>query len=131
VNDDNTPAPPNYPPYASWGPEPEVHVHITAEKAEEPAWDWRWLQLGVNAGTAALAYLPAIVWARVLTDVHTQQGLAGAWFMAGGAVVVSVTRFVQKRNWTRRTLVWVAVLGGTFALPVFAEMVNILTGGAR
>jgi hypothetical protein len=132
VNDTSEPS--NYPPYASWSPDPEVHVHITteaAEKPQEPAWDWSWMQLTTNAWTAALAFIPANIWAKVLNDVHTQQDPSGAFFMAGAAVVVTSVRFYQRRNWMRRTLVWVAVLGAVFALPVFTAMVHVLTGGGR
>lgn len=135
MNDHDIPDPPepNYPPrYASWGPEPtNIHVTVSPEKVEEPAWDWRWLQLGINAGTAALAYLPAIVWAKVLNDVLAQQGLNGAWTMGAAGVLVTAIRFGQRRTWTRRTMVWIAVLGCVFALPVFNAMVNVLTGSGR
>lgn len=125
-----TPEPPNYPPYASWS-EPEVHVHITPEKPEEPGWDFSWMQLSTNAWTAALAFIPANIWAKVLNDVHTQQDLSGAFFMAGAAVVVTSVRFYQRRNWMRRTMLWIAVLGAVFALPVFSAMVHVLTGGGQ
>jgi hypothetical protein len=110
---------------------PDIHVYFTTDKPEEPHWDFSWMQLSTNAWTAALAFIPANIWAKVLNDVHTQQDLSGAFFMAGAGVVVTVTRFVQKRTWTRRTLVWISVLGAIFALPVFSAMVHVLTGGGR
>jgi hypothetical protein len=132
---ENTPPPPDYPPlYAPWGPEPEIHVTVTTEAPEkpvEPRWDWSWTQLTTNAWTAALAFIPANIWARVLNDVHTEQDLSGAFFIAGLGVLVTTVRFAQRRNWMRRTLVWIAVLGAAFALPVFAAMVHVLTGGGR
>lgn len=127
----DTPEPPNYPPYASWSPDPEVHVHITTDKPEEPAWDWSWMQLTTDAWTAALAFIPANIWAKVLHDVATQQGLDGAWFMGGASILVTAVRFGQRRNWMRRTMLWIAVLGCIFALPVFDAMVHVLTGGGR
>lgn len=131
TDDNTTPDPPNYPPYASWGPEPEIHVHVTTEKADEARWDFAWLHLPANLWTAALGFWPGAIWARVLGDVHEQQSLAGAWFMGGAGVVVAVTRFVQRRTWSRRTAVWIAVIGVILALPAFTSVVNILTGGVR
>jgi hypothetical protein len=110
---------------------PDIHIHFTADKPEEPRWDFSWMNLSTNVWTAALAFVPANIWARVLHDVHVQQGLAGAFFMAGAAVTATGVRFAQKHAWTRRTLLWIAVLGAVFALPVFAAMVDLLTGGGR
>jgi len=118
--------------YASWGAEPtNIHVTVTTEKPEEPAWDWSWLNLWTNSWTAALGFWPGAIWARVLGDVHAQQSLDGAWFMGGASVLVTAVRFGQRRSWIRRTVLWIAVLGCIFALPVFDAMVNVLTGGGR
>jgi hypothetical protein len=118
--------------YASWGAEPtNIHVTVNTKEPEEPAWDWSWLGLRDNAWTALLGFWPGAIWARVLTQVHTEQGLAGAWFMGGAGVVVAVTRFVQRRTWTRRTAVWTAVFGVVLALPAFDGLVFVLTGGSR
>lgn len=126
-----TPEPPNYPPYASWSPDPEVHVHITTDKPEEPRWDFSWLNIPTNLWTAALAFVPANLWAKVLHDIATQQGSDGAWFMGAAGVLATAVRFGQRRTWTRRTMLWIALLGCVFALPVFSAMVNVLTGGGR
>lgn len=130
----DTPEPPYYPPYAPWGPEPEVHVTVITEAPEKPAeprWDFSWLHVSTNLWTALLAFWPGTVWARVLHDVLTEQDASGAWTMAGAAVLVAGIRFYQLRTWTRRTLLWAAVIGCALSLPVFEGLVTALTGGAR
>ncbi|MEV1096466.1 hypothetical protein AB0I87_13475 [Streptomyces sp. NPDC049952] len=125
-----TPPPPNYPPNSAWT-EPEIHVHFAPEPAEESRWDFSWIQPWTNTWTATLAFVPASLWASVIHDVHEVQSLGGAWFMAGAGLAIAVARFVQKRSWPRRTLVWIAVLGAFLSLPVFSTLVDVMTGGAR
>ncbi|MET9510777.1 hypothetical protein ABZX62_20345 [Streptomyces flavidovirens] len=124
------PPPPNYPPYNAWA-EPEIHVHLTSETAEESRWDFGWIQPWTNTWTAALAFVPANLWASVITDVRVTQSLGGAWVIGGVGFTVAVVRFVQQRTWPRRTLLWIAVLGAFLALPVFSSLVTVMTGGGR
>lgn len=132
---ENAAPPPDYPPpYAPWGPALEVHVTVTTEAPEKPAeprWDFSWLNFPTNAWTALLGFWPGTVWARVLNDVLIEQDASGAWTMAGAAIVVTGLRFYQVRTWTRRTLLWAAVLGCALSLPIFDGLVHVLTGGGR
>ncbi|WP_327131995.1 hypothetical protein OG311_13475 [Streptomyces sp. NBC_01343] len=118
------------PPNSAW-PEPEIHVHVTPEKDADGGWDFSWIQPWTNTWTAALAFAPANLWASVIHDVHITQSLSGAWFMAGAGVTVSGIRFAQNRAWTRRTVLWIAVLGGFLSLPAFSTVVDAVTGGGR
>jgi hypothetical protein len=108
-----------------------LHVTVTTEEPEEPRWDFSWLNIPANAWTALLGFWPGVIWARVLHDVLTEQNASGAWFMAGSAIVVTGIRFYQRRTWTRRTLLWAAVLGCALSLPIFDGLVHVLTGGGR
>jgi hypothetical protein len=127
------PDPPNYPPYGS-GPawtEPEIHVHFTPESEPASRWDFSWLQVGKNLGAAACAWVPANIWAATLHNVEAQQSASGAWVMGGVLLTVAVVRFVQHHGFFNRFLVWTGVLGLFLALPVFATVVDVMTGGAR
>ncbi|KAA0924264.1 hypothetical protein [Streptomyces apricus] len=104
------PGPPNYP---SWTPpEPEVHIHLTAEEPQESRWDLSWIQPGKNLGAIACAWVPANLWAATLHDVDREQGPEGAWVMGGFLLAVAVIRLVQNHRFLNRTVVWIAVPDG-------------------
>ncbi|MFF3558950.1 hypothetical protein ACFYXS_02760 [Streptomyces sp. NPDC002574] len=128
MTDNKTPDPPEPSGYAAWT-EPEIHVHLT--HTEESRWDFSWMKIGKNLGAATAAFIPANIWASALHDVQREQSIEGAWFMAGAGLVIALVRFAHHRGFFSRTLLWIAVLGGFLALPVFSSVVDIMTGGGR
>ncbi|MFI5979172.1 hypothetical protein [Streptomyces sp. NPDC051452] len=126
----NTPPRPDYPPYSTgWAdPETHVHVHLTNDEPQEDRWDFSWLQVGRNTKAIVVSIVTSPWWAAALRDVHKEQGMAGAWFM-GWAVMGGAIFFDHARQrFLTRVLLWTAVLGAVEALPVFSELVHLLTG---
>lgn len=120
------------PPRDGWtDSETHVHVHFTHDEPEESRRDWSWLQVGKNLGAIVCAWVPANVWAATLNDIEREQGAGGAWVMGGVLLGVAVIRFVQHRGFLNRFFVWTGVLGLVLALPVFAAVVDVMTGGGQ
>ncbi|WP_430376714.1 hypothetical protein [Streptomyces sp. B1-3] len=121
---------PDHPPYYAAPTEPEIHIHLTPETAEESRWDFSWLQFGRNTRAIAVSVVAAPWWAAALRSVHEEQDLAGAWFMAFAAMGVAIVFDHARQRFVTRVFVWTAALGALEALPVFRALVHLMTGSA-
>ncbi|MER6112409.1 hypothetical protein [Streptomyces hirsutus] len=124
---DKIPDHPNYPPYSAAWTQPEVHVHFT-EEAEESRWDWSWLQISRNTKALLVSVVTAPWWAAGLRDLRESEHHAGAWFMAGAVFAAALWLDRTRQRFLTRVLVWTAALGAVGALPVFTELVRLMTG---
>ncbi|MFD4523275.1 hypothetical protein ACFWP7_04935 [Streptomyces sp. NPDC058470] len=122
---------PDYPPYYASPPEPTtVHVHVTQDEPRGPGWDFSWMQIGRNSKAIAVSLVTAPCWAAALRDVHREQHLAGAWFMAFAALGTAILFDHARQRFVTRAIAWTAALGAVEALPVFTAFVHAMTGSA-
>ncbi|MFI2757815.1 hypothetical protein ACH5A3_02895 [Streptomyces echinatus] len=109
-------------------PEPTIHVTVVQQQPEEKRWDWTWLQFGRNTKAVLLSVVTAPWWAAGLQDVRESQHQPGAWFMAGAAFCAALWLDHTRQRFVTRVLVWTTALGAAGALPVFSELVRLMTG---
>lgn len=147
------PAPPPDPPSWDWGPPPtpgpvEVHhthtvevVLVPAEEEPPPRWDFGWLRAWLRPWqtliAAAIALIPSpayghsltTAWAAVLNG-ERDNGLGTPYLLAGSLLGLALLLDLKRRAWWCRTLLVVALVGGTGALGWY-DPITWITGVHR
>ncbi|MDJ1137951.1 hypothetical protein, partial [Streptomyces iconiensis] len=131
-------APPPPPPPAPVEVHHTVHVVLTPEpEPEAPRWRFGWLRAWLRPWqtliAAAIALMPSpayghsltSAWSAVLHEERTN-GLGMPYALAGGLLAIALL-LDRRRTWWARTLLVVALVGGTGALGWY-DPVTWLTG---